>query len=189
MKIRKLLIALVVLLCLCIVALFGVRWWVICHLKTTKIAFLDGRSHNLQQEIDSTATGITNGNIPTRGLDLRSIGRAKQEADLLEYRHWVQMYDGLYGEAPPRSEDLDRLLEGKAIDWHQRESIKKSAHDCRITVFGSDSYLLSCDEWQLPDKNSLLQIVSRFKGSTERFYVVQGHVILYAPPFAVIRGS
>lgn len=189
MKIRKLLIALVVLLFLCAVALFGIRWWVICHLKTTQISFLDGRSHILQQEIDSTAAGITHGNIPTRGLDLRSVGQPKQEADLLEYRHWVQLYEGLYGEAPPRSEDLNRLLEGKALDWHQSESIKKSAQDCRITVFGSDSYLLSCDGWQLPDKNSLLQIVSRFSGSTERFYVVRGHVILCAPAFAVIRGS
>jgi hypothetical protein len=42
--------------------------------------------------------------------------------------------------------------------------------------------LLNCDGWRTPEAKNLESLVERFDTETEKFYVVEGHVFLYAPP-------
>ena len=123
-----------------------------------------------------------------RKVNLRSVGCPNQEAELLEVRHWVYMYKLSFGKLPERSSDFERMTKEGSLDASQKSLIKGIARKCQIFAFGSDSYLLNCDGARLQGDDDLHRLIHKFDQETEKFYVSDSHIFLYAPaPVAMNR--
>src|SRR5260370_23497214 len=171
----------------CLVLAFVViRWWVVSHLDFSQVGQVRVISPgSLTQQIDSLALDMKQGKAPWRKVDLASVGAPREEARLLWLRHLVQVFEVGFGRLPKDASELHQLILQVSPSFHQRKLLEEDARECGIFTFPQDSYLLNCDGWRTAEAKNLESLVERFDTETEKFYVVGGHVFLYAPPSSV----
>jgi len=127
--------------------------------------------------------------LPLRKVEPRSVGSPETEAELLEFRHWVQTYELRFRKLPERSSDLQRLSKEHSLKAAEEISIENFAHKCQITIaYGTHSYLLNCDGAQLRDENTQ-RAIQTLDHETESFCVSGAHLFLYVPPTATPNRS
>lgn len=137
---------------------------------------------NLGEYLNSLDNKIKKGDIPSRKLDTTSVGNPKMEFKLLTFRHWIEVYGVSFGNLPGQSSDLNRLVEEGSLKAEQKKLIRDLINQCQIFRFtGGDSYLLNCDGWQLQTPQDAQRVTEHFDSETEKFYVSDGHIFLYAP--------
>jgi hypothetical protein len=172
----------VLVLC-AVLAVIVMRWWVIDHLNFSQVGHtIQADPRNAAQMLETLARDIKDGTIPTRSIDLASVGAPDEEARLLGLRHLFQVFVIAFGGPPKSAADLKRLLTLRSLDSQQQEIVEEDSRKCLILAFPEDSYLLSCDGWRFQNPEDLQLLRQKFDSTTERFYLVGGHVFLYAPP-------
>lgn len=142
-------------------------------------------AESLNWHFDEIIRSIAAGKpIQLRKVDLHSVGSPYTEFQLLEFRHWVQMYALSSGKLPERSSDLERTNREAWLKADQKKLIENIARKCQIFTLGNDSYLLNCDGARVQGLENAQHIVEPLGHEAERFQIVDGHVFLYAPPLA-----
>ncbi len=91
----------------------------------------------------------------------------------------MQVYEISFGKTLTQSSDLQRMKLSKP---EEQRAVAEVVGECEILESVSDSYLLNCDGWR-PSQAQLRDTVNQFDTQTVKFYVLDGHVVLYAPPF------
>jgi hypothetical protein len=132
--------------------------------------------------LQSVASKTRNGTMSPRKVNLSTIGFPEEEGELRSFRHWLQVYVVTRGEIPKQSSQMATFFAASQLPSNQRSAARRSTEQCNILHLGNDSYALSCDNWNPPDPSSLARITQTFDPETERFYILDGHVILFAPP-------
>jgi hypothetical protein len=165
-----------------VLAFLVIRWWVVSHLDFSRIGQVSVVSPAaVGEQIKILALDAKNGKQPWNKLDLSSVGVPGEEAKLLGLRHLIQVFEVGFGRPPKDASELQRrILEVAPINFAQRKVLEEDARDCAIITFQQNSYLLNCDGWPRRDDPKFL--VEHFDNETEKFYAVEGHVFLYAPP-------
>jgi hypothetical protein len=168
----------------CFVLVFVlIRWWVVSHLDFSQVGQVSTISPaRLTKDVDSLALDIKDGKTPWRKVDLASVGAPEEEARLLGLRHLVEVFEVGLGRPPNDASELQQIILKASPRFRQRRLLDEDARECGIFTFPQDSYLLNCDGWRPAAPNDLRSLVERFDSETEKFYVVGGHVFLYAPP-------
>jgi hypothetical protein len=168
----------------CFVLVFVlIRWWVVSHLDFSQVGQVSAISPvRLAKEVDSLALDIKEGKTPSRKVDLASVGAPEEEAQLLGLRHLVEVFEVGFRRPPKDASELQQLILQASPMFRQRRLLDEDARECGIFTFPQDSYLLNCDGWRPAEPNDLRSLVERFDSEIEKFYVVEGHVFLYAPP-------
>jgi hypothetical protein len=136
-----------------------------------------------QRILEQTVAGMKSGQVPWKQLDYSSVGSPKEEGVLLQLRRDLGAFEIMFGRWPTGIRELRRLnsaFEATLTQRFHREAIIRA---CRIVSVRSESYILNCDGWDPPEDHELQLLVGRFDPETEKFYAIQGHVILFVPPF------
>jgi hypothetical protein len=136
----------------------------------------------LGPRLQDLGTRTKRGDLPTRYVDLATIGETDKESDLRAFRRFVELYEITFGKLPERASDLDRLTSIGALKSVVKLQMKSLASQCSIFTFGRDSYLLNCDGWQASGHDSPKRMVGNFDDTAEKFYASERHVFIYAPP-------
>jgi hypothetical protein len=117
-----------------------------------------------------------------RREDLSSVGLKDKEDQLLEFRHWVEVFQLTSGQAPEKSSDLQNLTSIETLSPRQKKEIGRLAQRCFIKQIQGESYLLNCDGWRPQQAGDEDRLVSGLDSDTERFYILNDHLFVYAPP-------
>ena len=139
----------------------------------------EANAHILAKQIESFQEELQHGQIPGIREDFQSVGFPQRETELLRFRHWMQVYEISFGKTLTQSSDLQRMKLSKP---EEQRAVAEVVGECEILESVSDSYLLNCDGWR-PSQAQLRDTVNQFDTQTVKFYVLDGHVVLYAPPF------
>jgi hypothetical protein len=107
-----------------------------------------------------------------------NVGSALTEAKLLEIRRDVRSYESMHRRLPVDFSELESV----AFPPNWKGNLEKFGNECQVIVLTSDSDILNCDGWTPPSASDLKTLVRSFDPQTERFYKVQGHVLLFVPP-------
>lgn len=182
---RKMVLCFLIALACFMVAFVVIRWWVVSHLDFSYVGQVtEVNARDVAQNVDAVARGVEEGKLPWRKLDLTSVGAQGKEAQLVELRRLLQVFEVGLGRAPKDASDLKHLTSQRSLSFSQRRLVEKDASECEIFTFPQDSYLLNCDGWRAEGSipKNLEPLIEHFDPETEKFYVVGGHVFLYAPP-------
>lgn len=139
-------------------------------------------AQSIGKQVNTITDAVHNGTIPYRKVNLTSVGLPSGEARLLELQGLLENYEVVFGRPPQDVSELRQLKDGQSLTFIQRWHIEKIARECHIFAFPQDSFLLNCDSWPVPTSESAHSLVEGFDKETEQFYVVGGHLFLYAPP-------
>ncbi len=123
------------------------------------------------------------GKMPWRKADYSSVGFPEKEAKLRELRTAIELSQIRFGRLPNNPAELLDMIKVSEIRSDEKREYAELARECQIVVLAPDSYILNCNGWKLPNKAELSRLVESFDPDTEKFYLVQRHVILYAPSF------
>jgi hypothetical protein len=177
----------VITLSAALVCAYLLLWYYVQKTFTLDISVreLTSKAQAIGKEANTTADRIRNGTILYRKVDLKSAGMPAEEARLLELRRLLMAYEVAFGRPPRDASELRQLNDKESLTLLQRRAVEKVVRQCQVFSFSLDSYLLDCDGWPAPSGQALRSFLERFDKETEGFYVVDGHVFLYAPPPAV----
>ena len=140
------------------------------------------KAQAIGREADRAAAAIQKGAIPSRKANFKSVGAPQEELRLLSVLEEFQAFETEYGRAPRDASDFGLLATNTALPAERREAVLRYARECRILTFPGDSYLLNCDGWRPQTSEEIKALLGNFGNDVERFYLVSGHVFLYAPP-------
>jgi hypothetical protein len=121
---------------------------------------------------------VRHGHVPRRPLDHKSVGFPRQEARLLQLQNSITLFSASYGHLPTDVGQLSSL----SVPPADKRSFDSLIKDCQILGLEPDSYILNCDGWTPPPASQITELVQTFDGEIERFYVREGHVLLFVPP-------
>lgn len=125
---------------------------------------------------------VKKGDLPTRYVDLGTIGATEKESDLRDFRRFVQLYEVTVGKLPEQASDLVRLNSLGSFRPGVAAQIQSLAKQCSIQTLERDAYLLNCDGWRPSSPDASRTMVRDFDQRTERFYIISQHIFIYAPP-------
>ena len=169
-------------------AVVAVRWWAVAHLDFSNVGrTTEVRPSDVAAQVEALAQDVKEGKVPWTKVDLTSIGAPGAEAQLLELRRLLQVFEVGFKRPPKDASELRLLITQGHLSSHQRRLVEEDAGRCNIFVFPEYSYLLNCDGWHPAGEEVPKSLVERFDVETERFYLVHGHVFLYAPPSVAHR--
>ncbi len=180
----------VVVVGLSILGVCGIFYaWGLYALRTWKLPPLimsaedKARVEALQKSVDAVVEALRKGEVGWRRADHSTVGFPEKESQLVKARNEIEIYYRTFHRLPQRLSDLLKI---RTATLRQKFTFAKIAWECEFFPLTSESYILNCDGWKAPQKAKLEEMVGGFDRETERFYVVEGHVVLYVPPF--VRG-
>jgi len=118
------------------------------------------------------------GSFPRREFDHSSVGSIAIESELVDLRRDAGVFESMHDRLPVDFTELG----GVKFPPDSNKRLAKYAKECQIVSLSVDSCILDCDSWRPPSPADLSSLVRSFDSQTERFYKVQGHVLLYVPP-------
>lgn len=181
-KIPKPILVTMGILLFAILAFLVFRWWFVSRMDFLYIGQPSPITNEVAKKLDALTDQLKNRKLPLRTEDLSSVGSVSEEDRLIDLSRLLQFYETGFG--PPKGiKDFDRLLENKGLSARERKTVVKDVQECRIFVFPMDSYLLNCDGWLSSTVNDVQDLISHFDVTTTKFYNIDHHVFLYAPPF------
>jgi len=170
---------------LALVLAYLAMWWYVSatfELRIFPLSAEDRARINLvAEELSKLAQGVSNGTTPWRQVDRSSVGFPLQEANLVQLRNGIDFFAGSFGRQPSDASELPRLLTLPGMGWSQKHLYQTLAKECQILTLQPDSYILNCDGWNAPPWSHIGDLVRTFNREKEKFYAVQGHVILFVP--------
>src|SRR4029077_20211529 len=143
---------------------------------------LSAAEKTIADEVGTLDQGMRDGTIAWRKADYTSVGFPDQEAKLLHLRSGIDFFTGSFGHAPSDIKDLARLSTVPGLSSNQKRLYGSLVRDCQILTMQTDSYILNCDGWSPPSSLQIEQWTRTVDRETEKFFVMQGHVILFVPP-------
>jgi len=158
---------------LCILA---VLWGVLNSRKlpTLELTQADiARHKELWKAAEEMRDKAKRGELPWRYTDFRTVGNVEEEGQLLRLLYRVEMFEDVRGALP---KSMAELAEHGNVE-------EESRNECELFLWGHDQVILNCDGWRLPQGDQGKQLVESFTSRTVKFYSLNGHVILYVPPF------
>jgi hypothetical protein len=161
--------------------LAGTWWWAVTHIDLSGVRIDKTNVSQVVKQVDTISRAVRDGSIPTRKVDFSSVGQPEKESELLSFRYFLPIYLFAFGSSPADAPDLRRLLSLANLNANQRKLVERDSRDCVFFPFAHDSYLINCDGWHSATADTLESLVARFDTETEKFYVIEGHVFLYAP--------
>lgn len=181
---RKIAIWLCSAILVLVLGFLGFRQWVIAHLDFSSLGQPSNGAADVMRAIVAVASGVKEGRIAWRKADYSSVGFPQKERELLDLRRALDLFEIAYGHLPAKSGDLMSLANPQQdTNATERRTCARLATECQLVPLGKDSFLLNCDGWPLPNEAAVHSLVGTFDQQTEKFYLVQGHVLLYLPPF------
>ena len=139
----------------------------------------------IKEQVEAMRRLGSSGAFPVRKFDNSSVGSVAVEAELVDLRRDIEVFESMHGRLPL---DFAELTSVKFTpDWNRR--LTRYANECRIVMLGVDSCILNCDSWTPPNSGDLSSLVNSFDPRTGRFYKVQDHVLLYVPPPMMLAAS
>ena len=151
--------------------------------KYFRIQFTDFRGLvEMAQVAVSLGEAMRTGQLPHRVADYNSVGFPQKEERLRRLGENVEDFGRHLGRLPTRIAELKGLVEFHPENKARIvEESKEFDQSCQILGLSKDSYILNCDGWAAPGRQGVRQLVSTFQPGVERFYAVNGHVLLYVP--------
>ena len=119
---------------------------------------------------------------PSLQIDKNSVGFPEREAELGILREAVYVFQVRFHRLPNSLGELPQIIQDGPGAERGREELREASTRCKIFTFVSGSYILNCDGWN-PDQSRLDGARSGFNQKTIKYYLVDGHVVTYAPPF------
>jgi hypothetical protein len=133
------------------------------------------------KQIERLAQSARTGEIPWRRLDFSSVGSPEREAQLLQLRRAIDVYSLSHSQPAVRIEGMSSWLRAPQKYAYQKR-VYEALRECQILNLQVDSYILNCDGWVAPASPQLPELVGTFDRETEKFYLIEGHTILFVPP-------
>jgi len=133
---------------------------------------------SIEKELQVVKALALSGSLPKRKFDHSSVGSIAIESELVDLRRDASVFESMHGRLPV---DFTELVNVK-FPPDSDKRLTKYAKECRIVSLSVDSCILDCDSWTPPSPDDLRSLVRSFDSQTERFYKVEGHVLLYIPP-------
>jgi hypothetical protein len=159
-------------------ALFAGLEYVSYRLRTHDFSAASAKIKAMDKQLQYVLEKARKDSFPLRRFDHSSVGSAHAEAKLLEIRRDIGSYESINRHLPVNFSELESV--GFPPNW--KEDLEKFGNECQVIVLTSDSDILNCDGWTRPSASDLKALVRSFDPQTERFYKVQGHVLLFVPP-------
>jgi hypothetical protein len=147
-------------------------------LRSMSLSGVSAKADEIGKQVDWVRKIASNGAVPSRKVNHSSIGSPLTEAKLLEIRRDSIGYESVYHRLPVNFAEIESV--GLPSNW--KESLREFQPGCQILSLASDSQILNCDGWTRPSPADLTGLVHSFDPMTERFYKIDGHVLLYVPP-------
>jgi hypothetical protein len=139
----------------------------------------------IKEHVEAMKRLALSGAFPVRNFDNSSVGSVAVEAELVDLRRDIEVFESMHGRLPL---DFAELANVKfPPDWNRR--LTRYAKECRMVMLSVDSCILNCDSWTPPNSGDLSSLVHSFDPRTGRFYKVQDHVLLYVPPPTMLPAS
>jgi hypothetical protein len=139
----------------------------------------------IEMEFQVIKTLASSGAFRERKFDHSSVGSIAIESEVVDLRRDISAFEALHGRLPVNFRELSSVRFPPNSD----ERVSQYAKECRIVGLTVDSCILNCDSWTPPNNEALNRLVRSFDSQTERFYKVQGHVLLYVPPPTAAKPS
>ena len=156
------------------------------HFKISPISLSDqeyARVARIGQEVEEVGKGMKAGQVPWRKIDYASVGLPDKEAKLLRLREAVNAFQLKFNRLPDSPSELWELSRAVPGAEYRQKELRRLGRDCGLVSVTADSYILNCDQWSPPDRVALDRLVGTFQSDTERFYLVESHLILFVPSF------
>lgn len=134
----------------------------------------------LQKSIDAAADALRKGEAGWIRVDHSTVGFPEKEGQLVGARDAIETYFRMFHRLPHQLSDLLKI---RTATLREKLAVAKIAWACELFPLTTESYILNCDGWKAPQKAKLEEMVRGFDRETERFYLLESHVILYVPPF------
>ena len=171
----------------CILGIYSLLYWRIRTMRVWNGPVLEKTAEAITENLKEATKQVPPGSAPWRKVDHNSIGFPSSEAELLELEGFVGVFEVSQRSLPAHSADLLALERVAPRPPRVQARLNKLVKDCQLISLAEDSYILNCDGWTPPSGEALKPLVNAFDSETERFYNLQGHVILYVPPFVKAR--
>lgn len=143
---------------------------------------LDGLS-KISEYVESIRQEQAAGRLPWRLADYSTVGFPEKEAKLQRLRNEVTFFEITFRRPPTTLWELTALFQAwPALRSAREKDYIEFARECEI--FSSafdDAYVLNCDGWRPGGLGSVNKLMRTFEPDTEKFYSVNGHVLLYVP--------
>ena len=175
------------------------RWWVVLPLcllailvtayvwelqrwrdsfRKTDFSVLSKRGSEIGAQVEFVRKVVQSQSFPSITVDHASLGRPGVEKELIALSKYSRVYEVAYHRLPASFDELKRS--GLPTTW--KEDLNRLEKDCQIIPLSAEAGILNCDGWKIPGGELLNLAVRSFEPGTERFYEVQGHIVLYLAP-------
>jgi len=173
-----------VVLGLVVLALAASAWLALLHQVGKRIESADfseasAKAKVIGKQVELIRKLASVGAFPSRRRNLTSVGAPLIEKKLITLSRDSSLYESRYDRLPLNFEELKRF--GLPQDWE--EDVERLEGECQIVPLTAHSTIMNCDGWARPSADELNLLVRSFYPQTERFYEIDGHILLYIPPF------
>jgi len=100
------------------------------------------------------------------------------QSELTDIDRDIRVFDTVHQRFPV---DFAELMQVR-FPRERKDQIERYSKECRIIPLGKRSCILNCDSWEPPASKDLRALVQSFDLRADRFYKLDGHVLLYLPP-------